>query len=396
MASQALHHRGTLTQSGLQTHPSARRNVPHPATACSLRLSQRTLTAPMPLSSGGGRVGATGRKVELVYATRTGKARTIGRRNRVREPPPDEPPLGYSTDLEERYEVGEILGAGGMGVVRLATERATGNKYALKTMPKRKPGFAYAANMRHVRLMKQEIEIQQLLGRSLNCVSLFEVFEDNENVMLLMELMSGGSMLNRAPVKGLYSEATVAALARVILQTLAQCHSHKVVYRDIKPENYLYTSDAKDAALKLSDFGLAIYHRDGQPPLKDTCGTVAYIAPEVLHRSYGQQADLWSAGVLIYQLLSGKYPFTDLEGETKNSEQVFSAIKSEEPDFTGEPWDSISPSAVELIKSLLRKDPSRRVRAREALQSEWVRSIKRSAVTHLVIIHPESTMRPPT
>ena len=232
----------------------------------------------------------------------------MARGQRKRAPPPDEPPLGYSTDLEERYEIGKVLGAGGMGVVRLATDRKTGVEYALKTMPKRKPGNGYAANMRYIRLMKQEIEIQLLLGRSLNCVSLYEVFEDKENVHLLMELMAGGSMLQRAPDQGLYSEATVASMARVILQTIAQCHAHKVVYRDIKPENYLYTSEDGEATLKLSDFGLAVFHKDGQPPLKDRCGTVAYIAPEVLHRSYGERADLWSAGVLIYQVNLGTLP----------------------------------------------------------------------------------------
>eukprot|EP00240_Pyramimonas_obovata_P000773 CAMPEP_0118922080 /NCGR_PEP_ID=MMETSP1169-20130426/1132_1 /TAXON_ID=36882 /ORGANISM="Pyramimonas obovata, Strain CCMP722" /LENGTH=600 /DNA_ID=CAMNT_0006862899 /DNA_START=179 /DNA_END=1981 /DNA_ORIENTATION=- len=381
MLSHALPHRAI--HMGTHAHPSMRRAGSHTSTALGSCPMQLSLTSPLALLKGGGKVGTTGRTVQLVYATRTGRTRHGTRRQRVRSPPPEEPPLGYSTDLEERYEVGKILGAGGMGVVRVATYKETGVEYALKTMPKRKPGYGYGGNMTHVRLMKQEIEIQLLLGRSLNCVSLYEVFEDKDNVHLLMELMSGGSMLQRAPDEGLYSEATVATMARTILQTLAQCHSHKIVYRDIKPENYLYSSKDADASLKLSDFGLAVFHKDGQPPLKDRCGTVAYIAPEVLHRSYGEKADLWSAGVLIYQLLSGKHPFTDSEGLSKNSEEVFSAILSKEPDFTGEPWDSISPSAIDLIKALLRKDPSARVRAREALQFEWILEASRGSESKL-------------
>eukprot|EP00242_Pyramimonas_sp_CCMP2087_P008203 CAMPEP_0198204152 /NCGR_PEP_ID=MMETSP1445-20131203/7535_1 /TAXON_ID=36898 /ORGANISM="Pyramimonas sp., Strain CCMP2087" /LENGTH=572 /DNA_ID=CAMNT_0043875893 /DNA_START=194 /DNA_END=1912 /DNA_ORIENTATION=+ len=335
----------------------------------------RTVTGPNSRKAPGG---TRGREVQLsVHASEMGKTVRPRRARKERAPLPPDPPLGFSTDLDTRYEVGDILGAGGMGVVRLATDRQTGMLYALKTMPKKRPGFGYAANMKHVRMIKQEIEIQMLLGKSLNCVSLYEVFEDEDSVHLLMENMSGGAMLDRAPEHDLYSEAQVAWMARAILQTLAQCHARKIVYRDVKPENYLYSSPGADASLKLSDFGLAIFHKNSEPPLNERCGTVAYVAPEVLHRSYDQKADLFSAGVLIYQLLSGKYPFTDEEGLAKDSEQVFSSILVKDPDFTGEPWDAISPGAVELIRALLNKDPSSRPSARVALGYDWIMQVSR-------------------
>ena len=109
----------------------------------------------------------------------------------------------------------------------------------------------------------------------------------------------------------------------------------------------------------------------GDPPYSTKCGTVAFVAPEVLQRSAGLSADLRSAGVLIYQLLSGTLPFTDSSGEALMTSEVFSAIQSKTPSFDGDEWAGVPDEAVDLVRSLLTKDPSARPSARQALQCDW-------------------------
>lgn len=118
------------------------------------------------------------------------------------------------------------------------------------------------------------------------------------------------SRARRDIVEGHFDEAKAAEVVRVVLRTIAQCHAKGVAFRDVKPENFMYSSPDPAAPLKLSDFGLAVPFHEGQK-LTERCGTIYYVAPEVIAMSYGKEADLWSAGVVAYQLLSGRLPFTD-------------------------------------------------------------------------------------
>jgi len=213
-------------------------------------------------------------------------------------------------------------------------------------------------------------------GHSLNVVSFLEAFEDDTSVHIAMERCTGGTLWHsRALVDGRFNEQAAAEVMRAVLRTVAQCHAHDVVFRDIKPENYLLSSPEAGAALKLSDFGLAARCRPGQV-LTERCGTLAYMAPEVVSQRYEQAADLWSAGVMCFQLLSGRLPFTagEEDGERTRTKELFRAILFEKPDMESPPWDTISPAAKDFVGRLIgHKDPRERMGVHAALEHAWVR-----------------------
>lgn len=140
-----------------------------------------------------------------------------------------------------------------------------------------------------------------------------------------------------------------------------------VMHRDLKPENFLLLSKDEDSPLKATDFGLSMFFKPGDV-FKDLVGSAYYVAPEVLRRNYGAEADIWSAGVILYILLSGVPPFW---GE--NEQRIFDAILRGHIDFTSDPWPSISSSAKDLVKRMLRADPKERLSAVQVLGHAWMR-----------------------
>ncbi|CAL9090065.1 unnamed protein product [Musa textilis] len=138
------------------------------------------------------------------------------------------------------------------------------------------------------------------------------------------------------------------------------------MHRDLKPENFLFVNQMEDSRLKTIDFGLSIFFRPGEI-FTDVVGSPYYVAPEVLKKRYGREADVWSAGVIIYILLSGVPPFW---AETEQG--IFEEVLHGKLDFQSEPWPSISNSAKELVRKMLVRDPRRRLTAHEVLCHPWV------------------------
>uniref|UniRef100_A0A0A8Y2M4 Protein kinase domain-containing protein n=1 Tax=Arundo donax TaxID=35708 RepID=A0A0A8Y2M4_ARUDO len=150
------------------------------------------------------------------------------------------------------------------------------------------------------------------------------------------------------------------------MEVVAHCHSKGIVHRDLKPENILLVSKSSSSPIKLADFGLATYIQPGRS-LSGMVGSPFYIAPEVLSGGYNEAADVWSAGVILYILLSGIPPFW---GKTKS--KIFGCIRSTELRFPSDPWDRVSDSAKELVTRMLRRDPRQRLTAKQVLEHSWM------------------------
>ncbi|MCH96109.1 calcium-dependent protein kinase 17-like [Trifolium medium] len=149
--------------------------------------------------------------------------------------------------------------------------------------------------------------MHHLTGQA-NIVELKGAYEDKQSVHLVMELCGGGELFDRIIAKGLYTERAAASLLRTIVQIIHTLHSMGVIHRDLKPENFLLLNKDENAPLKVTDFGLSVFFKEGEM-FKDIVGSAYYIAPEVLKRRYGQEVDIWSIGVMLYILLSGVPPF---------------------------------------------------------------------------------------
>ncbi|XP_030533295.1 calcium-dependent protein kinase 26-like [Rhodamnia argentea] len=265
------------------------------------------------------------------------------------------------SNLKDRYALGEQLGLGQFGVIRACSHKLTGELLACKSIAKDR-----LVTSDDVRSVKLEIEIMTRLSGHPNVVDLKEVYEEDNYVHLVMELCAGGELFHLLEEHGRFSEAEARVLFRHLMQVVLYCHEKGVVHRDLKPENILLATKASSSPIKLADFGLATYIKPGQS-LHGTVGSPFYIAPEVLSGGYNQSADIWSAGVILYILLSGMPPFW---GKTKS--RIFDAVRIADLRFPSSPWDCISASAKVLIKGMLCVDPSQRFTAREVLEHSWM------------------------
>lgn len=276
--------------------------------------------------------------------------------------------FGYPRNLKERYSLGAVLGAGSFGVVREVTEKRTKRKYAVKTIPK-SPKNA-KSTPRYLLKLQTEVDAMGQIGASLDSVFLKDVFEDDLHVHLVMELCEGGSILDRLK-DGEYSERQVADIMRSVLRFLAQCHAKGLIYRDVKPDNFMFLHNGPDSAVKATDFGLSIRHRPEDPPLKSRSGTPAYMAPEVIQQSYNEACDAWSAGIMMYQLLTGRFPFWDNVKDC-TLQQVWKAILTDRIDFGAAELKPISEPAKQLLRGLLERDPRKRMKPSQALTHSWI------------------------
>ncbi|RRT50978.1 hypothetical protein B296_00031324 [Ensete ventricosum] len=212
--------------------------------------------------------------------------------------------LGHKTpNIRDLYILGRKLGQGQFGTTYLCTEIATGNDYACKSIAKRK-----LISKEDVEDVRREIQIMHHLSGHKNVVTIKGAYEDALYVHIVMELCSGGELFDRIIERGHFSERKAAELIRIIVGVVEACHSLGVMHRDLKPENFLLVNKDDDSSLKAIDFGLSVFFKPGQI-FTDVVGSPYYVAPEVLCKHYGPEADVWTAGVILYILLSGVPPF---------------------------------------------------------------------------------------
>ncbi|KAK2993676.1 hypothetical protein RJ640_026132 [Escallonia rubra] len=205
--------------------------------------------------------------------------------------------------LKEFYNLGQKLGHGQFGTTFLCVEKATGQHYACKSIAKRK-----LITKDDVDDVRREIEIMHHLSGHPNVVSIKGAYEDAVAVHVVMELCEGGELFDKITKRGHFTERKAAELARTIVGVIEACHSLGVMHRDLKPENFLFVNRQEDSLLKTIDFGLSVFFKPGER-FTDVVGSPYYVAPEVLRKRYGPEADIWSAGVIVYILLSGVPPF---------------------------------------------------------------------------------------
>eukprot|EP00252_Welwitschia_mirabilis_P027747 TRINITY_DN9619_c0_g1_i1.p1 TRINITY_DN9619_c0_g1~~TRINITY_DN9619_c0_g1_i1.p1 ORF type:complete len:460 (-),score=67.75 TRINITY_DN9619_c0_g1_i1:83-1462(-) len=270
--------------------------------------------------------------------------------------------LGHQTEnLRDHYIIGRKLGQGQFGTTFLCTEVATGKEFACKSIPKRK-----LISKEDVEDVRREIQIMHHLSGHPNVVTIKGAYEDGVHVHIVMELCAGGELFDRIIDRGHFSERKAAELTRIIVGVVEACHSLGVMHRDLKPENFLLANKDDDTSLKAIDFGLSVFFKPGEI-FTDVVGSPYYVAPEVLCKRYGPEADVWTAGVILYILLSGVPPFW---AETQQG--IFDAVLKGHIDFDSEPWPSISDSAKDLIRKMLNSKPSERATAHEVLCHPWI------------------------
>jgi len=261
--------------------------------------------------------------------------------------------------LEDDFIVSkEVLGSGFNGSVFLAKSRYTGESVAIKqlctqgALPEEKHQLAGELE---VFLSMDHPHVARLMG----------VYEANDRVSLVMECMSGGELYDRAVQKKVFKEAEAAHATWQMLLAVNYLHHEGVTHRDLKLENFLYDAPGSNY-LKLIDFGFSKFCKNKK--FKEALGTLTYVAPEVLKRSYdGRACDLWSLGCISFILLFGHMPFNAQDDDALAKLIVRGAYTKK-----SERWNSVSSDARDFVQKLLVVNPEKRLTAKEALAHPFI------------------------
>ncbi|KAJ8751512.1 hypothetical protein K2173_016741 [Erythroxylum novogranatense] len=260
--------------------------------------------------------------------------------------------------LTQRYEVGRLLGQGTFAKVYYARSIKTNQSVAVKVIDKDK-----VLRVGLVDQIKREISVMRMV-RHPNIVQIYEVMATKSKIFFVLEYAKGGELFNKV-AKGRLKEDVARKYFQQLINAVDFCHSRGVYHRDIKPENLLLDENEN---LKITDFGLSALaeskRQDGL--LHTTCGTPAYVAPEVINRKGydGAKADIWSCGVVLFVLLTGHLPFHD-----SNLMEMYRKIGKAE--FKCPSW--FPTDARRLLFKLLDPNPNTRISIEKIKESSWFR-----------------------
>lgn len=258
--------------------------------------------------------------------------------------------------LYGKYELGRLLGHGTFAKVYHARNLQNSKSVAMKVVGKEK-----VIKVGMMDQIKREISVMKMV-KNPNIVELHEVMASKTKIYFAMEFVKGGELFAKI-AKGKLREDVARGYFQQLISAIDFCHSRGVFHRDLKPENLLLDEEGN---LKVTDFGLSAFteHLRQDGLLHTTCGTPAYVAPEVIgKKGYdGSKADIWSCGVILYVLLAGFLPFQD-----ENIMAMYKKIYR--GDFKCPPW--FSPEARRLITKMLDPNPNSRITTSKIMDSSW-------------------------
>ncbi|KAL6616999.1 Pkinase-domain-containing protein [Neocallimastix sp. 'constans'] len=273
----------------------------------------------------------------------------------------------YERTIEEDFQISETLGTGNFAEVKKGKNRYNGESVAIKILEKER--LMLKSSQKMVQSLEREINILKNIKHE-NIIQIYDVYEDEKRVYLVLELAEGGELFDRIKEKSL-TEDQARDVMRQLFEALDYLHDQGIAHRDLKPENILLVNNnADEFKIKISDFGLARFV-DENLYMKTLCGTLTYAAPEVTNiiknkeGKYTIAVDMWSCGVILYVSLSGYLPFNENQQIKKNTDL-----------FKYSYWNNISNEAKDLIKGLLTIDPNKRLNVKQALKHPFITGYK--------------------
>ncbi|XP_076322388.1 aurora kinase C-like [Tachypleus tridentatus] len=253
----------------------------------------------------------------------------------------------------DSFDIGRPLGRGKFGNVYLAREKKTKFIVALKVLFKsqlQKNGVEHQ--------LRREIEIQSHLKHP-NILQLYNYFYDDTRIFLILEFAARGELFKELQKCGKFDDKRAATYIAQLSHALIYCHEQKVIHRDIKPENLLLGLNGE---LKIADFGWSVHAPSSRRATM--CGTLDYLPPEMIeNKTYNENVDLWSLGILCYEFLVGKPPF-----EMENVNDTYRRIIKVDLHFPSH----VSEGAKDLIRKLLRRNSQERLPLEEILLHPWI------------------------
>ncbi|KAK8471152.1 hypothetical protein PHAVU_003G148600 [Phaseolus vulgaris] len=261
--------------------------------------------------------------------------------------------MGFENKIG-KYQLGRTIGEGSFSKVKLAVNGSNGQKVAVKVIDKH---MILENNLKNQ--VKREIRTMKLLHHP-NIVRIHEVVATKTKIYIVMEYVSGGQLLDKLSYGEKLNEREARKLFQQLIDALDYCHNKGVYHRDLKPENLLLDSKGN---LKVSDFGLSALQKCNDV-LTTRCGSPCYVAPELLlSKGYnGAAADVWSCGVILFELLAGYLPFND-----QNLMNLYAKIWKSE--YKCPPW--FTRSQRKLIAKILEPRAAKRITISDIIEDPW-------------------------
>jgi len=256
-----------------------------------------------------------------------------------------------------RFNLIRELGEGSYGTVALAEDMVNENLVALKVIQK-----SSILKMAHINRLRREINLLRLLKHP-NVVRLFEVIETFDQLILVMEYVSGGDLFDLIMESKRLDEQLARKIFRQLFSAIMYCHHNMMVHRDLKPENLLLDENQN---LKIIDFGFVrTFSNDPNLTLKTYCGSLYYCAPEMLDGTPypGPSSDIWSLGVILYVLTNGYLPFRDTQ-----LPKLYGSLKAAKYDK----GEYSSPECNRLIEKMLVSNPADRMSLKDLANDPWL------------------------
>eukprot|EP00917_Polyrhabdina_sp_WS-2016_P013944 GHVP01030423.1.p1 GENE.GHVP01030423.1~~GHVP01030423.1.p1 ORF type:complete len:576 (-),score=114.00 GHVP01030423.1:4157-5884(-) len=271
------------------------------------------------------------------------------------------------TDL---FAFNKHLGSGSFGAAHLVTEVASRLQRVCKTISRK-----------NAQLPAEQIEAEIQFMKALdhpNIIRIYEVYEDRSNIYIIMEPCSGGELrdiiVESQKAKVHLSERIVAQLMRYLIGALKYIHERNIAHKDLKPENIMFHTAGRKESLKVIDFGVAEMFDQSENISRNAAGTALYMAPEVFDRKFGLKCDLWSTGVILYLLLTGKYPF-----QARSLTEIQKKVQTTVPNYRKD-CSHLSVECIDLLRQLLTINPKHRPTAEEALKHLWFQNAPETSV----------------
>lgn len=265
-----------------------------------------------------------------------------------------------SYEKKNNYEFLETLGAGTFGLVKKAIYKPTNEEVAVKIILRKK-----------VKGKEQTVINELELLRSLDHPHIVEFkdwFESQKKYYLVTQLCTGGELFDRILDVGQFTEVDACQCIRQVAEAIQYLHHRNIVHRDIKPENLLYETPDRNAPLRLADFGIAKQIASSDEKIMNAAGSLGYAAPEIFgNEGHGKPCDVWSLGVVLFTVLSGRSPF--------RAEDIDSFLDEVRPDwiirFSPRYWKQVSKEAKVLVARMIQYDPEDRPTIDEVLADPW-------------------------
>ena len=278
--------------------------------------------------------------------------------------------IGY-VKFSDLYEMKEVIGKGKFGVVNLGIHKKTGQQVAIKILNKEN-----IKTPDDKELVRIEIGILKLCHHP-NIVRLLDHLENNDYIYIVTEYIEGGTLGQYIKKKKFnFSERQATNIMSQIASGVKYLHQYGIVHRDLKPDNIMITQQNDFGVIKIMDFGLSKIVSPNES-MADGYGTLSYVAPEVLLRTpYNKEVDIWSMGVILYYILSGKLPFRG-----RKEQEVAEKIVYDELEFDDDEWEIRSQSAIDLIKSCLEKSKEKRISIDEFINHPWFKKNRKQKLS---------------